>query len=229
MLFIPEIIVYKIIEGIIFDLSEDFKKQKQEENTLLYQFFEGIKIDNFDWYKQAKEIILRHPSNRRAVVTHLFFNRDAANIPSIHITLPGESPGDLGSIGEGIGADIGFVDNENFTFNPNQSKSFKCTLNIVLTSDNTFEVLILYHAIKAMLTSRLPLLALSGFYNPGISGADLQLMDQMPQGVFCRAIALTFGYENSVPSVLLEKLMPKNIDFEGTSYIEEDDGVHKCL
>jgi hypothetical protein len=220
---IPEILLFNIIKAILQTIREDLANNIDEKNTLFYKLFYGTKFNdiNLDFYANAKDIFSRDKSHPRYLDLRMFFNADRAEIPTIHLNLPSES-----DIGGGIGVDAGYngtnYDPINKTIFQNHTRSFNSVYNIIITSDNSDEVLIIYHALKAFMVSMLDIIDLNGLRNPKLGGADLQINPELiPPHVFIRAISLNCFYELTVPSLIKEKIIRK-IRLQSLSLIEEE-------
>ena len=71
---------------------------------------------------------------------------------------------------------------------------------MIITSDNSFEVLTMYHVIKAALIANMESLEYYGLRNVKFSGQDLQINDALvPPGIFSRGIGLNLMYEADIP------------------------------
>jgi hypothetical protein len=159
----------------------------------------------YNWYTQAVEVFInRGVDHPKYLDTRLFFDRERAPIPTIHIMLSGETKGK-----DGIGLDEGFNPEQVISGSqrPVFNRQFEVNANIVITSDNTFETVIIYTVMKSMLISIMNHIMLKGFINPNISGRDITLSQELaPNGIYARTINFTAGYEHSVPEVVLNKI-----------------------
>lgn len=209
MIFVPEAVLFKLISDAITALKTDYSSKGDKTTTLLYQMFYGMVIGKFNYYTQAVDLFSRDSTHPRHIETRLFFDAQRAELPTIHISLPGER-----SINDGIGVDAGYRDpvfkdatgtvgEDDFeigTYQYTYTRRFEATYNIVITSDNTFEVLLVYHALRTMLISLFDSVQLSGFANPKLSGNDLMINEELvPPGVFFRAISINTEYEVDIP------------------------------
>src|SRR5690606_20716173 len=75
---------------------------------------------------------------------------------------------------------------------------YRATYDIVILSDNSNEVVMLYHIIKSLLVALSASLTLEGLENMTFGGQDLQpYADLAPKNLFMRAIRLTIEYNSS--------------------------------
>lgn len=210
MILIPEDRIFYFLKFCVNIISQDLKECTDERNSVLYRLYSttntSIKgIEEIDWYKQAKELFLRDYSHPRKIQTRMHFDASIASAPTIHINLPGEQ-----TVNNGIGVDKGYqlgTYDENNNFQHTHTRGFQSNFNIIITSDNEIEVLILYHTLRACLISALDYLDINGLRDGKLSGGDLQFNPELvPPHLFIRYIGLNFFYEVDVPSLLRDKL-----------------------
>ena len=125
---------------------------------------------------------------------------DVSKVPSVYIALANEQNGQ-----NGLGLDEGFqqdIENEDGTFSPIFTRRKNTSYNVMITSDNSNEVVMIYHFLYALLTSLTPHMNMRGLENISIGGQDLQLRgDLIPKHFFMRALAINLQYETSVPDL----------------------------
>lgn len=218
---LPEQILFKILSQFIDVIKADFNANTDERNTILYNMFNGISIGEYNYYKEAKSLLLRDAGDPNSLKVRLFFDTSRAGLPSIHITLPSESS-DRGA--NGIGFDKGYEEayrsQDNTEYAEVNTRTFSITYQIVCTSGNTFEVLIMYHLLKCLFISFIDSLELSGLQNPKISGQDLDLRDYFaPDIVFSRGLNVDFFYTVSVSEAIKQKTMA-HVWIEDTTVID---------
>lgn len=207
---IPDIKLHEVVKSCLKAIRVDYAEYSATpSNTILYYLLNSSNnadTGRYKWYEQAVEIFInRNEHHPKYLDTRLFFDRERALIPTIHIMMSGESKGS-DSIGIGLGS------------NPEQvigdsqrgihSKYFDINANIVITSDNTFETVLIYHVLKSMLVSILDHIQLLGFMNPILGGRDINIsQDLVPNGVYSRALNFSAGYELTVPQPLVNKIV----------------------
>ena len=211
---IPEIQISQLISTCLSVVKKDYENSTDKEKSLLYIIMSGNSFGKYDFYKEAVDVIMRGKDHPREVQTRLLFDAQRAGLPTIHITMPSEQTG-----GNGIGFDQGYVpltiDKENGLITHYYNRMFNVQYHIVITSDNVFEVLMLYHLIKSVFISIVDELEFSGIRNPSISGQDLQINgDIVPAGVFIRGIGLSCSYETEIPRINQDFLI-KAINIQG--------------
>jgi hypothetical protein len=158
-------------------------------------------IQRYNFLEQAKSVFITDETDPRHLDVNIFFNAARAPIPTIHITNPAEVPiHDSLSITEGYFDPI--FDDANSTYTKVFSRRFKAKYNILITSDNTNEVVLLYQVMRSMTISLIEHLNQSGLENIKISGSEINLKpDIVPINVFIKSIGLEFEYE--VPALQL--------------------------
>jgi len=206
MIIIPEILVAEVVETVLKVIEVDFSKHVEEKDTLLYYILGSNEYKKYNFFEQAKDIFLREYDHPRKIAVRMLFDAQRASLPTIHITMPQES-----NDSDGIGVDEGYSENtfntDGTTFHKTYTRAFGVQYNIIITSDNSLEVLLIYHLLKAMLISIFDHMELSGIRNPKLSGQDLQMnSDIVPVNVFVRGVGINFMYEEDIPAIQEENL-----------------------
>lgn len=200
---LPEFVLFNLVKSAFSSLKAEYLGTPDKTTTLLYHMFHGSSFEKFDYYEQAVELFTRIKTHPRCLETRLFFDASRAEMPTVHLSLPGESSGE-----DGIGVDEGYVDpifNEaDQTYRPVYTRLFNASYNLIITSDNTFEVLVIYHALRAMIISMTDYISMNGLINMKLGGQDLQINSELvPVGIFFRAITIDVKYEVSIPKLVV--------------------------
>jgi hypothetical protein len=207
----PEIVIYNTLKSIFKIVKDDFNSASSESETILHNFF-GIDENNnklswetFDYFEQAKELFIQ-----RDIEVNLGYNMENSGLGCVHILLPEETGRDFG-----IGADENYQPNvvtpispgvDNYT--PQYNKMFDASYNLMITSENTLEVLLIYNFIKASFIALHYHLELSGLRLPKFAGRDVQIQsDLVPSHVFHRSFNLSFFYEVYVPDFFSKRII----------------------
>lgn len=209
MVIIPEIKVNEILRTILKIVEVDFHESLDEKDSILYKIFGDNRVEKFGFFSQAKDIFLRDESHPRKIETRLLFDAQRASLPTIHTTMPSESPG-----ADGIGIDEGYneniVDKDSKQLTKVYNRSFETRYHLMITSDNSLEVILIYHLMKNMLISIFDHIEFEGIRNMKLSGMDLQInSDMVPSNIFVRGVEISFFYESQVPSFQRETLLKK--------------------
>jgi hypothetical protein len=216
----PEVVLYHTLNSILEIVRNDFNSH-QVEDTILYHYFaknecgQDVKWETFHYFEQAKELFV----HKNKIQVNLGYNMEVSDIACIHILLPSESGQPLG-----IGADenyIGYQENKHQdTYQAIFTEMFDATYNLIITSESTLEVLLIYNLLKASLISLYTHIELSGLRLPKISGQDIQLAgDLVPPHIFHRSLSLNFKYEVHVPDILRNRMIK---DFQVTGIIQSN-------
>jgi len=206
---IPDIHLHEIVKSCLKAIRADYAANSGVPSTtiLWYLLNETKQADTgkFQWYEEAVEIFInRNVDHPKYLDSRLFFDRERAKIPTIHVMMAGEDKG-----ADGIGIDQGYIPEQviGTTQRPVLNRQFSMNANIIVTSNNSFETVIIYHVIKSMLISLYEHIQLFGFINPIISGRDIQLSQEVaPAGIYARSINFHASYELNVPEVILNTI-----------------------
>jgi hypothetical protein len=194
-----EPILHQIIENALKHVKNDYQSQVDPENSLISRVFKGLSHYKKDYVKEAVDLFTREEGHPRKIESRLFFDAERSNIPTIHITMPSDQPGE-NSIGVG---ESGFADSfieTSTTLTPMYERRFDTQFQIICTSDNHSEVLIMYHLLRVVLISIFDTISLSGLENAKISGQELRIKsDLVPEHIFMRGIGIACSYEIQVP------------------------------
>lgn len=210
----PEVIIYNALESIISCVRKDLSEKEKDDDTMLYRLLgedidgKPMKMNRWNFFKQAKSIF----KDEQNLSVNFGYNFEVAKIISLHIILPSEEAAE-----SAIGQDEGYGDeiDENGNLNRFFTQNFRSNYQIMITSNNSSEVLTVYHILKSMLLMIFPHLELMGLRLNKISGNDVLFRDEMmPNGIFHKVINLSFNYELKVPQSVTNEII-KNIVFEG--------------
>ena len=204
---LPELVIYKTLVAIIKLLRKDLETNVNEKDTILYRIFgldeqgEDLQINIYNYFKQAKKIL----ETKQNLSVNFGYNQEVANMISLHIILPSET----GKIG--IGADEGYMNNIDDTetlYNGYYTSVYEATYQIMITSNNSAEVSVVYFILKSMLLMLIDQLELMGLHLPSISGNDIVMQDDLtPVPIFHKVLNLSFTYEHNVPQALQKNII----------------------
>lgn len=219
---VTEVIVFDTLQAIFKIVKDDYINSSDEKDTILYQLFARdenelpIAFNSFNFYEQAKATFLE-----KNIQINLGYNLEVAAMGSIHILLPSETGQPLA-----IGADQGY---QGHVLNQVQDKwkaiytqRFNASYNLLITSDNAFECLLIYNLLKSSFLALNAQLEFAGLRLPKIQGQELQFQsDLVPPTIFHRSLILNFEYELNVPDFFYRKLI-KNFKITGIIQNKED-------
>lgn len=208
----PEIIIYNTLNSIFQIVKDDFAENSLED-TILYTFFgqdsnqKEVAWETFNYFDQAQELFI----NRGVEIT-LGYNMETASMGCIHILLPQET-GRPFSLGADENYQQNYVENVRpgqANYFPTYSMTYDSNYNLMITSDNTMEVLLIYNFIKASFIALNAHIELSGLRLPKFGGQDVNLQsDLVPPHIFHRSFNLSFFYEVIVPDLFSRRIIKK--------------------
>lgn len=208
---LPELVIHRTLVTIVKMLRDDLEENKGDETqSLLYKILgvdeqgHALKLNLYDVFKQAKKIV----QTEQNLSVNFGYNQEVANIISMHILLPSEQ----GSMT--IGADEGYLEDDILDDNGNKigvqqyyTQTYESTYQIMITSNNSAEVDVVYNILKSMLLMLVPHLELMGLRLPTLSGNDIVMQDDLvPVPIFHKVLNLSFKYEHNVPKMTQERI-----------------------
>ena len=208
---LPEFVIQRTLVTIVKMLRDDLEENKDDETqSLLYKILgldeqgQVLKLNLYDVFKQAKKIV----QTKQNLSVNFGYNQEVANIISMHILLPSEQ----GSMT--IGADEGYLEDDVFDDDGNKigvqqyyTQTYESTYQIMITSNNSAEVNVVYNILKSMLLMLVPHLELMGLRLPTLSGNDIVMQDDLvPVPIFHKVLNLSFKYEHNVPKLTQERI-----------------------
>lgn len=199
---LPEIQIKKLLDFFINKVDENY----------LNKLFGELQIGSYSFSENAKKIFLRGSESDRQIETHIFFNHDRAHLPTVHINLPSENMG--GDNGIDWDTDVFQAECEDKAYRAS-SRTYTAKFNLIFTSNNTFEVLIMYYVIKSVIQGNIVLLSENGLQNPKLSGSDIIFNEGfMPQSIYSRALSIDCMYRSQALSFVQMDTV-KTVIFEG--------------
>jgi hypothetical protein len=213
MIIIPEVTFFSTLKSILKIIRDDFNANTADESkTILYRSFKTSgSLERYDYYTQLKKIIVTDLDDPREFDFHMGFNMQKVSTPHCHITLPSEN-----AAPNGLGLDEGnadpVFDDLNKEYRKVFTRRYDATYNFTLTSDNSNEVVALYHFLKSVLTQLIDHLELSNLEHVRIAGGDLSINPALvPPNVFMRNISVSFSYDIQVQELFTSSFVTKLI------------------
>lgn len=221
-LIIPEVTLQNSIEAILSFIRTNWSNNADKTKTMLYKLWNGVTYGRYDMYTQAQTVFLKTDDDPRKLKVRPSFDNELAGIPSIFINLPSEESG----YADGLGIDEGEADytydDDNLEYTKNYGRGFSSNYNIVISSDNRNEVILIYHTLRALLIPLFNHVMFEGLENPKISGRDLQIhSDIVPKHIFMRAITFTSSYRVNVDDFTANQMF-QSITFQGTPTLSDE-------
>ena len=214
---LPEFVIHKTLVAIVKMLRADLAEHAADDTqSLLYKILgtdeqgQPLQLNLYNVFKQAKKII----QTKNNLSVNFGYNQEVAQIISLHILLPSEQ----GKMA--IGADEGYLsddiveDGEKTRIQNYYTQMYDATYQIMITSNNSAEVNVVYNILKSMLLMLVPQLELMGLRLPTLSGNDVVMQDDLvPVPLFHKVINLSFTYEHNVPQ-MVQQLVAKNFYYQ---------------
>jgi hypothetical protein len=194
---IPEIIIKNTFDSLFKYVWDDYNSQSDEKDSIIYGMLYGLELDNFDYYKETLKLLEnRFGKSSRRMNLSLGYDLNSKNYPKISIILPNEESA-LNLANMTTDYEYNEAETKGWQVNVN---GYRTTYNLLITSDNPNEVVLIYHFLKALATSSPEQFELNGLINVIISGRDITLDMEVPPPnyLFHRTVALSFEYNNSV-------------------------------
>lgn len=185
----------------------------------LYTEFNDVVLDDTNFYVQLKELIERDNLDQRKLEVRLMFDKDRANLPTIHIHYPQED----GRSGDNT-LNTGFtitevVDGKNIN---KYSRSFIGQYELIVTGGNSLEVIMLYEFLDAILIAAADTLAYN-FDKFEFSGKQLMAnQDVIPYLTYYRAIGMSLQNKKNVRAIV-NKNRAHDIQFIPDYYVDKQE------
>lgn len=204
---IPELIIYNALESIIRYIRTDLANNTEDKHTMLYKLLgedidgRPVKMNRWNFFKQAKKIF----QDKNNLSVNFGYNFEVAKIISLHIILPSESAAE-----SAIGQDEGYGQtvNEEGEVETYFTQNFNSTYQVMITSNNSSEVMTVYHILKSLLLMIFPHLEIMGLRLNKLSGNDIMFRDEMmPNGIFHKVLNISSNYELKVPAMLQSEII----------------------
>lgn len=223
---IPENILYNALESVIKYVRKDLEKySKDEKKSMLYRLLgenidgKPLSMNRWNFFKQAKKIFL----DKHNLSVNFGYNFEVAKIISLHIILPSEQAAE-----SAIGQDEGYGEDELEPSTAYFTQNFTSNYQVMITSNNSSEVMTVYHILKSLLLMIVPHLEIMGLRLNKFSGNDIMFRDEMmPNGIFHKVLNITFNYELKVPQIWKREII-KGIVIDGHLLGDKNDKCSIC-
>ena len=193
---IPEIVFLNTLKNTLRYIRKDYKdNQSDPSKSLLYKLLNGNNLQRYKLFNEAVSVLITQEDNPRHLDVNLFFNAKRAAIPTLHITLASDSEKNNAlAISEGYREPLFDVTTQ--TYSQVFNRRFVSKYNIIITSDNSNEVILLFHLLRSVLISLTGHLNMLGLENIRQNGSDIQINQELvPNNIFVRSIGVDFEYD----------------------------------
>src|ERR1035437_5563026 len=196
MITVPELIILDQFKRVLKLIRDDYNNNIADTTrSLLYKVLAGNSLQRYKLFEQSIAVLITTENDPRHLDINMFFNAKRAAIPTIHITLASESDKN-NALGNSEGYRDPEFDDISQTYLKVFNRRYSTKYNIIITSDNSNEVILLYHFFRSILISLSPSLSLSGLENISLSGSDISINSELvPANIFIRSIGLQLAYD----------------------------------
>ena len=209
---VPEIIFFNTLKNILKYIRDDYNNASDKLNTILYRSFGDVGgLERYNFFQQLVKILITKEDDPRRFDFALGFNAQKCATPHCHITLPNENSGQNG-LGLDQDDDDNIFDESIDEYKKVLVRRFDSAYNFTLTSDNSNEVVVLYHWLRSIMIQLINHLELSRLEHIVISGGDIQLNSSLvPPTIFIRNISLKFSYDLKIQELFSTEFLTKLI------------------
>lgn len=201
LIIIPEYVLLKTVQNLLTFIRKNYNDATDKDKSYLRRLLKNNGLERYDLIKQAEAVFIQEEDHPRFLEADLMYNMHKEGAPSIHITLPAEM-----SSANGMGMDEGYkkpIEEAN-GFTSVFTRRYQSTYNVVITSDNSNEVTLIYHVLRALITSALPSLHVSGLEGARLGGQDVLIKTDLMPKLFIKAISISLEYETSAPNLFTD-------------------------
>jgi len=205
MLVIPEAKMFQILESLIEFIRCEIKDPNTaEQDSFLYLLLQGNYDSTLDYYNEAKNIFSKSEKDERFLVVKQTLDRSRLQLPTVTLLVDEESLHKKNSVGQGQG-DYSSVELSTGDLKATYSKRYSSSFQILVSSDNVTEVLIIEAVLKAGLVSIFETFSDSCLQNPRIETSAINL-DSDAINASYRSISVSFFYDLVTPSIYSDKI-----------------------
>lgn len=214
---IPEIAIEKMLSTSLRVIRDDFEDSDDEKETLLYFLTKDVNIQRVNVFNEAKKIFLiTNDNDPKRITINLGYPKIVTSSVNLSIIQSAEQYA-MNALSVDQSSD--YFDeyiSDNVRYRNTYGRRYSATYQIIITGDNTNEVLITYNIFKSLLisfdgTSHLNAL---GFENVKITGQDMNLKSDIFPNKYAKNLTFSFEYEFRVPDINRSKYW-NNIIFKG--------------
>ena len=180
------------------------------ESFLARCFDDDDVVEDISYRDTAVEIFTRTKLDSRKVETRLMFDPDRASLPTIHVREPAKGRGKQDGIGN-MGEDY-YMDSDG-GYSSERRRSFESQFELMITSMNRHEVIIMEEVMLALLIGAQDSLAAQDpFYQISFNVKELIANNELiPNPLFIKSIGLNVAYDKTYPDIsrsdILNKIM----------------------
>lgn len=197
----PEVILLDTLNNALTYVKEDFLSGT-EADTYLFKSLQGIQLGTYDFYEQAKQLIINSGNLPRVLRVDYKMDMQTKPVPVVVISNTTESPA---ADGQWLSAGQGYIVAEDiaapgampvvFTRRKNAATS------LVILSDDPGEIVMLYHLISSLLLSFQAHLNLKGIEHLTFGCAVSEYYSEQIPTLHNKALILNYDYNFSAVAI----------------------------
>lgn len=197
---IPEVILMSSIKNGLAAVKANFLNNAATDSWL-FKSLNGIQVGSYDFYEQAKQLIINPNNDPRNLLVDLHYDMAQRPVPAVVIANKSETPS---SAGQWLSIGQGYILPEDMdatgAIPAIYTRRKNATTSLVILSDNANEVLMLYHLLTGVLLSLQVDLNLKGIESISFGGEESPYYTaQLP--LFNKALVLNYDYNFSAAAI----------------------------
>jgi hypothetical protein len=205
---IPEVTIYNLLKAILAAVRIDHLANGNA--SLLSRLLDvddnnvKIQIETYEYLKQGINVFTADVDKSRRLTLNIGYNLEVGRAPAIHILMPNESDADVsGMTHESDEWDedeqITSFDSITHVKTTSLSNGSMASYALMITSDNSTEVVLIYQVLKALVTLYRDEFSVLGFNNLKMTGSDIVMQSELvPPNIFHRNLSLSFSYQSNL-------------------------------
>lgn len=213
--------IKKLIDALLEYVHTDYLSKVALQSTVVPPSTKNYLIDSFVhrcfddddsdegilYRGLAIDLITRPITDSRRIETRLMFDPNRASLPTIHVREPSKSKGRSDSVGI-TDEELYFDESGEYQFN--LRRSFDSQYEVLITSSNRHEVLVLEELLLALfISSQETLCSINPFYLFNFSVKELILNQELAPNVFIKSIGISTSYDKIYPEILSNEIIEK--------------------
>lgn len=193
------------VESLLEFVKADYLLNLDNDNleeSFLYRCIDAEDIaDGISYRELASELFTRDTDDFRRAIVELMFSEDKVSLPQIAVREPAKMKGQQDGIG-GIGEEAWI--NLDGTFAEERRKSFISQYELMITSPNRHEVIIMEEVLLALFISSQDTLALiHPFYNFNFTVKELMVNgESYGHQLYIKSITINTSYDKIYPNLI---------------------------
>ena len=213
MIQMPEVRLKVLLDALLERLSNDYINATDKSLTVLNRMFGDFVVGNYNFLNQAIEIFVINNGRVNNIETRLLLDRDRAELPTIHVTMPSDQP-----YNDGLGLDpnnIGIGETPT-QFYETYTRGYNSKFMMVITGSNTYQILMISYVLRVLLFNNVESLQANGFNNPKVYTQEVRLNQDIMPNAYVKAVVLDSFFDLQIPKFGQVDIC-NSISFEGTA------------